>query len=178
MAQLKPFTSLDGFTPDQTKALLVALNAVVDQLNQNTRDQPVTGIVTGAYSARYDDIARINAGGTLTLPPANASAASKRVGLIIIGAGSVKVVSAPATIANAFRQGTVNGLSSDSVIGPGFTEFISDGSGAWSSDSAVESGALAAALAIIRSTRVASTATAGASAANLALMRTLAWWGV
>lgn len=141
---LKAFARIDGLTGIAARAVLDCLNVLVDAVNAASKDRPVSALTTGVYVARYDDMARVSAGGSLSLPPANASSASKRVGLFVVGAGSVRVTAQAATLPGGLRQGTVNGASFDSVLGPGYAEFVSDGAGAWSSTSSSESGAAAA----------------------------------
>lgn len=146
---LKSFTRIDGLTGLVARAVLDALNALVDAVNAASKDRPVSALVTGSYTARYDDIARVQAGGSLSLPAANASSASKRVGLIVIGSGLVRVTAQAATLPGGSRQGTVSGATFELALGPGFVEYVSDGSGGWSSTSSASSGAASVAAAAV-----------------------------
>lgn len=147
MAALNAFTSLPGVPKDQERSLIVALNKLVDAVNESAREQIVTPVQSTSFNARLWDIVRMSAGGQLSLPPANASTASKRVGLFIEGSGSVRVSAQSATLAGGLARGTVNGSTADDVQGPGYCEFVSNGAGGWASTSSSESGAASSLLA-------------------------------
>jgi hypothetical protein len=144
MPKLTPLTRLEGLPRAAELELVRVINAIVEALKS-----PVPlGVVseqTAAFAATAGDVCRVRAGGTLSLPPPNATTAGKTVVLLVEGQGSVSVVSRPATLAGGLVQGTVDGASLLAVGGPGACIFTSNGAGGWASMSSSSSGAAAAA---------------------------------
>ncbi len=136
MARLAPFSKLAGLAKDAERSLLDALNGILTEVYGSLPEQPITALAQLSYSARVNDVARVKAGGKLSLPGANASTAGKRVTLIVEADGLVSVTAKAASVSGGTRQGLVNGLSTDFVVGPGQTVFVSNGSGEWFSASA------------------------------------------
>jgi hypothetical protein len=133
----KPLATIPGIPKEAERALTEYINKLVGIINLQGRTEKLTGLKTANYSAQEDEVVRMKAGLTMTLPRPRVQNQNREIGVLIETAGSLRV---------DCNQGQVNNATAVSLTGPGLFYFRCNGSNGWyCTNSATGSAASAAA---------------------------------
>lgn len=158
MALLQHFAKLvqSALPPDTERAILKALNQLVDAVNLLAQQPVVTTLKSGNYNAKVGENIRMRAGGSVNLPTSRPETAGKEVAIFLETEGTLRITSV---------GGRINGNTDDTVSGIGLQIYRSDGNGGWFSSSASSSGSTLATIETIEGA-VGATGITGATGAK------------